>query len=196
MFVARCRRIPSNVKSPALKLCPVLWNTQTDNCTPIQSRDKQSVSVYLFNNFFTDFVPFDNFRYLSAVLDKNVMSKKYTESKEAQKLLETKLAEKIKECENLKRKSASLNAKMNRINTALEYFLTPNQIKLALQETKKVAWSPEEMLTAFTIKHLSKACYLFLRHKLNYPLPGISSLQRWMTMLSKDKVSPVKRRGV
>uniref|UniRef100_A0A0K8T297 THAP-type domain-containing protein n=1 Tax=Lygus hesperus TaxID=30085 RepID=A0A0K8T297_LYGHE len=126
-------------------------------------------------------------KYLSAVLDKNVMSKKYTECKEAQKALEIKLNERNKELELAKRKISTLQAKINRTNSALEYFLTPNQIKLALQETKKVAWSPEEMLTAFTIKHLSKACYLFLRHKLNYPLPGISSLQRWMTMLSKDK---------
>ncbi|KAF6215588.1 hypothetical protein GE061_010344 [Apolygus lucorum] len=126
-------------------------------------------------------------KYLSAVLDKNVMSKKYTECKEAQKALEIKLNERNKELELAKRKVSTLQAKINRTNSALEYFLTPNQIKLALQETKKVAWSPEEMLTAFTIKHLSKACYLFLRHKLNYPLPGISSLQRWMTMLSKDK---------
>ncbi|CAA9997871.1 unnamed protein product [Nesidiocoris tenuis] len=126
-------------------------------------------------------------KYLNAVADKSLVSRKFMEAKESQRTLETKLEEKEKELELVKKKVSVSQTRLNKIVSSLEHFLTPNQIKLALQETKKVAWTPEEMLMAFTIKHLSKACYLFLRHKLNYPLPGISSLQRWMGMLHKDK---------
>ncbi|XP_014256663.1 uncharacterized protein LOC106670658 [Cimex lectularius] len=109
----------------------------------------------------------------------------------------SELKQKLKACnEELKTKCQELQvstvmhdnvvAKLTKIETCLSKMLTPNQIKLLLNDVKKVSWTPQEMLSAFTIRYLSKRCYYYLRQKLNYPLPGISSVQRWAAVMTKQ----------
>ncbi|XP_045460330.1 uncharacterized protein LOC123670812 [Harmonia axyridis] len=37
----------------------------------------------------------------------------------------------------------------------------------------------EELSIAFTLRYLSKRAYIYVRESLHYPLPGLSTLQRW-----------------
>ncbi|EFA11760.1 Transposable element P transposase-like Protein [Tribolium castaneum] len=66
----------------------------------------------------------------------------------------------------------------------LKQFLTENQIALLLRTNKKVNWKDDEIAIAFTIRYYSKQCYLYLRDKLHYPLPALSSLRRWASKIN------------
>ncbi|XP_056647325.1 uncharacterized protein LOC130451987 [Diorhabda sublineata] len=52
---------------------------------------------------------------------------------------------------------------------------------------KKLFWTREEIATAFTLRYYSKKSYLFLRNKLHYSLPGLSSLRRWASQLNLNQ---------
>lgn len=62
--------------------------------------------------------------------------------------------------------------------------LSKNQLNMILRKQKRVVWSTDDISTAFTIRYFSKRCYVYLREKLKYPLPGISSLQRWASNIN------------
>uniref|UniRef100_A0A1Y1K3A3 Uncharacterized protein n=1 Tax=Photinus pyralis TaxID=7054 RepID=A0A1Y1K3A3_PHOPY len=62
---------------------------------------------------------------------------------------------------------------------AFKNCLTSNQVDIILKKKKKARWAPEEVSKAFTLRYFSKRCYIYLREKLHYPLPGLSTLQRW-----------------
>lgn len=66
-----------------------------------------------------------------------------------------------------------------KIKTAFADILTPNQVEIVLKKKTRARWTTEELGRAFTIRYFSKRCYIFLRGTLKYPLPGISTLQRW-----------------
>lgn len=48
-------------------------------------------------------------------------------------------------------------------------------------------WTHEEISTAFTLRYYSKKCYLYLRNKLHYPLPCISTLKKWASKICVDE---------
>ncbi|KAF0705882.1 THAP-type domain-containing protein, partial [Aphis craccivora] len=54
-----------------------------------------------------------------------------------------------------------------------------NQLDIILKKKKRVNWSTDEIAKAFTLRYFSKRAYLYVRHELHHPLPGISSLQQW-----------------
>ena len=58
-------------------------------------------------------------------------------------------------------------------------YLTPNQVDIILQKKSKARWTAEELSKAFTLRYFSKRCYIYLRQKLHYPLPGLSTLHQW-----------------
>lgn len=59
----------------------------------------------------------------------------------------------------------------------LQKVFTKNQISIICNKKKWVKWNQEEMSMAFTLRYYSKKCYLYLRNKLHYRLPGLSSLR-------------------
>lgn len=71
-----------------------------------------------------------------------------------------------------------------KLHEILRKILSENQIKLLLGKRKKVIWNEEEMAVAFTLRYYSKKSYIYLREKLNYPLPGLSSLRRWASKIN------------
>jgi hypothetical protein len=52
---------------------------------------------------------------------------------------------------------------------------------------KQVAWTSDEISLAFTLRYLSKRCYLFIKRKMKVPLPGLSTLQRWASKFVIDQ---------
>ncbi|KAB0804485.1 hypothetical protein PPYR_01455 [Photinus pyralis] len=69
------------------------------------------------------------------------------------------------------------------IEKALNGFLSKSQLDLVLGKKKKIVWRSDDISKAFAIRYFSKRCYTYLRETLKYPLPGISSLQRWASRL-------------
>ncbi|XP_035206866.1 uncharacterized protein LOC118181783 [Stegodyphus dumicola] len=64
-------------------------------------------------------------------------------------------------------------------NKTLQTIFTENQIKILTGKQKYVHWTNDEISNAFTLRYLSRKAYIFVRNKLQYPLPGVSSLRRW-----------------
>ncbi|XP_044262177.1 uncharacterized protein LOC123009737 isoform X1 [Tribolium madens] len=64
----------------------------------------------------------------------------------------------------------------------LSKVFSESQIKI-LSGKKKIYWSDDDMAVGYTIRHLSnRRCYMYLTKKLNFPLPAVSSIKRWMTL--------------
>lgn len=65
-----------------------------------------------------------------------------------------------------------------RCNILLKVF-SPAQISLLIGN-KKVYWSEDDLAKAFVLRHMgTKESYLYLKQTLNYPLPSLSSVQKW-----------------
>lgn len=84
-----------------------------------------------------------------------------------------------KEKHNLQRHKFKLDLDTMKARKILKTMFTKNQISILLGMKKRVNWTSEEISLAFTLRYLSKRCYLFIKRKLKIPLPGISTLQRW-----------------
>ncbi|XP_060847209.1 uncharacterized protein LOC132926823 [Rhopalosiphum padi] len=79
-------------------------------------------------------------------------------------------------------KQLSVNKTRNIEIQARKYLssvFSQNQLDLMMKKKKKVHWSRDEISKAFTLRYFSKRAYIYVKNELNYPLPGISSLQRW-----------------
>ncbi|KAL4135708.1 hypothetical protein QTP88_007303 [Uroleucon formosanum] len=63
----------------------------------------------------------------------------------------------------------------------LKTLFSTNQIDLIMKKKKKVHWTTDEISKAFTLMYFSKRAYIYVKDELHYPLPGLSSLQRWAT---------------
>eukprot|EP00102_Acyrthosiphon_pisum_P025339 XP_016662549.1 PREDICTED: uncharacterized protein LOC107884598 [Acyrthosiphon pisum] len=79
----------------------------------------------------------------------------------------------------------SLNKSQTIENQAKKYLSTiffTNQLNLIMQIKKRVHWKRAEISKAFTQlshKYFSKRACVYVKNELHYPLPGLSSLQRW-----------------
>lgn len=58
------------------------------------------------------------------------------------------------------------------IQEVFKNIFTTSQLDLLLRKKKKVTWTEADISIAFTLRYYSRRCYVFLRQKLNYPLPG------------------------
>lgn len=97
------------------------------------------------------------------------------------KVRERLLREKLKVCRRRQRESqtAANNAVSNKVKDILQDIFSETQISCLLSGKKQAKWKREDICKAVTIRAISRKCYTFLRNKLNFPLPGISTLKRW-----------------
>lgn len=72
----------------------------------------------------------------------------------------------------------------NKAKIAFDHFLSPNQVDILLKKKTKVRWTEEEFTKAFNILQFSKRFYVYLKDTLNYPLPGFSTLKKWISDVS------------
>lgn len=74
-----------------------------------------------------------------------------------------------------------------RTKVILSKVFSQTQIKV-LMGKKKTYWSDHDMAVAYTIRHLSSiSCYNYLVKNMNIPLPGLSSIKRWINVKSLGK---------
>ncbi|XP_046387212.1 uncharacterized protein LOC124156610 [Ischnura elegans] len=60
----------------------------------------------------------------------------------------------------------------SRVKEVLSKIFTDGQISLLLSDKKQVkCWTSEEIGRAFSIRYLSKRCYIHLRNQMKFPLP-------------------------
>lgn len=68
-----------------------------------------------------------------------------------------------------------------RVTEILSTVFSPGQIKVLISKKKKIKWSHEDICCAIALRSVSAKAYRYLRNKLKYPLPGMSSLRRWVS---------------
>lgn len=57
-----------------------------------------------------------------------------------------------------------------------------------LMGKKRSLWTDHDMAVAYTIRHLSNiSCYNYLTKNMNIPLPGLSSIKRWINVKGLGK---------
>lgn len=71
-----------------------------------------------------------------------------------------------------------------KINDVLSTIFSPGQIKKLLNPKKRINWSCEDIACAISLRSVSTKAYRYLRSKLKYPLPALSTLRKWATNLN------------
>ncbi|KAL4101118.1 hypothetical protein QTP88_021138 [Uroleucon formosanum] len=84
----------------------------------------------------------------------------------------------------LSQKFGELTSQTHCLEEALKSIFSQTQLSLITKQRKKVIWGTDDISKAFTIRYLSKRCYIYLRNKLHYPLPHVSTLVKWASRLS------------
>lgn len=96
--------------------------------------------------------------------------------------------EKLKQLEKVNKKLTSdlTSEKLDKncMEASLNKFLSKSQRDIIFGRKKKVVWTSEDVGNAFAIRYFSKECYVYLREKKKYPLPALSSLQRWASNIN------------
>lgn len=86
-----------------------------------------------------------------------------------------------------KRKRNRQAAVESKITEKLKTIFTQNQLDLLLGSKKIVRWTNEEISVALTLRYLGKRTYLYLKRKCHFPLPSLSTLNRWITNINVRK---------
>lgn len=95
---------------------------------------------------------------------------------------------------NLKKYAKHVFSKQ-RTKAILSKVFSQTQIKV-LMGKKKTYWSDHDMAVAYTIRHLSNiSCYNYLMKNMNIPLPGLSSIKRWINVKNLGKKKPKKQKN-
>lgn len=89
--------------------------------------------------------------------------------------------------EELKSLKRSKNQDVSReVETVLSRYFSPGQIRCILRRQRKIHWAAEDIASAISLKSVSAKAYRYLRNKLNYPLPHISTLRKWAQQFMCD----------
>lgn len=120
---------------------------------------------------------------------KNLLSN-YNKLRQKQLLMKNNIKQKFLENKQLKLRLCNRNKmlqvemkKNKNVKKLLQPFLNRSQWGTLLHNKKSVIWSSDDISKAFTIRYLSKQCYVYLRETLRYCLPHINTLQRWASKL-------------
>lgn len=67
---------------------------------------------------------------------------------------------------------------------SLQTVFTPGQIKLLMENKKRVKWTAEDITSAIGLKSLSLKAYKYLRDVKKFPLPSLTTLNMWCTIFN------------
>ncbi|XP_071572048.1 uncharacterized protein [Temnothorax nylanderi] len=67
----------------------------------------------------------------------------------------------------------------NEMRELLRTYFTEGQIRCIIKKRKWIHWSIDDYAAAISLRSISPKAYRYLRLKLNFPLPSLSSLRRW-----------------
>ncbi|KAJ8962037.1 hypothetical protein NQ314_005819 [Rhamnusium bicolor] len=94
---------------------------------------------------------------------------------------------------NIVTKIKDKNFTLHEQKILLSKVFSESQIKILFGK-QKLYWTNDDFAVGYTIRHLSnKRCYTYLTKKLNFPLPGLSSIKRWVTKNITRKLKRVKK---
>lgn len=83
--------------------------------------------------------------------------------------------------ENEKIAKQSRQRTITNVRSTLQTVFTEGQINLLLSPNKKwTHWTDDDIASAISLRCVSPKCYRFLRSTMKLPLPGFSTLNRWV----------------
>lgn len=94
-------------------------------------------------------------------------------------------AQKLKE-EVLSLKKCHQRDVDTKVTCILSRYFTPGQIRLVIKKQMRVKWTTEDIAAAISLKSVSSKAYRYLRYKLKYPLPHVSTLRKWTATFNCD----------
>jgi len=65
------------------------------------------------------------------------------------------------------------------VKEMLQLYFTEGQIRCIVERRKWVHWSIDDYASAISLRSVSPKAYMYLRLKLNYPLPSLATLRKW-----------------
>ncbi|KAJ4440540.1 hypothetical protein ANN_08681 [Periplaneta americana] len=95
----------------------------------------------------------------------------------------TKINNLWKELIACKKKERCAHNIHNKLVDGLSDIFTKTQIKVLTNKQKRVNWTDKDISAAFTLRYLGKKTYIYMRQKLHYPLPGLSTLEKWASKI-------------
>lgn len=95
----------------------------------------------------------------------------------------TKINNLRKELIACKKKERCAHNIHNKLVDGLSDIFTKTQIKVLTNKQKRVNWTDKDISAAFTLRYLGKKTYIYMRQKLHYPLPGLSTLEKWASKI-------------
>ncbi|XP_050100630.1 THAP domain-containing protein 6-like [Anopheles aquasalis] len=123
------------------------------------------------------------------------LQSKLKESRDANENLKDKLKKMEKELKNKDKKKYDSTQIMDVLKEKIKCTLSSNQVDLILKKRKRVKWTPEEISAALTLRYFSKRAYAYLAVDLNYPLPSLSTLQRYTMRNPNVRKGPKETRA-
>lgn len=155
---------------------------------------KRADEVYKFNraNYIKtraqlDEIKNSNFKLLKSIEDVTGELESWKE------IYQDRIKENISIKKQLKQYTKHIYTK-ERTKQILSKVFSDMQIKVLMGQ-KKGFWSDDDMAVGYTIKHLSNiTCYNYIIKNMNIPLPGLSSIKRWINVKNLGNKPKKKQR--
>nr|XP_022908184.1 uncharacterized protein LOC111419587 [Onthophagus taurus] len=156
--------------------CAAMTQTEETDRSTVTTQTEISANIFICSINVIDTIKEMNIK-MNSLRTENDRIKSIVVQKES---LIKKYKRQISILSKRQQKNTLTNANLNiKIKEKFKNVFTPTQLTKILKNKKKIHWNQTDITNAFTLRYLSKRCYLYLRNHLNYPLPGISTLQNW-----------------
>ena len=86
-------------------------------------------------------------------------------------------------------KSLKVMTKKNindKVIEVLSKIFTEGQVQALLSKQKRASWTTEDISAAISLRNVSAKAYRYMRSKLHYPLPALSTLRNWISQFDSS----------
>jgi len=113
--------------------------------------------------------PLENYKKINESLQTNmdILQKNLNSTNSVLKTTQKKMSEEIKIL-SLNKKKFIENQEKKLLSSVFSY----NQLNPISKNKKRIRWTRDEVVKAFTLRYLSKRSYIYVKNELHYPLPG------------------------
>lgn len=101
-------------------------------------------------------------------------------------LLEEEIKRQNREMNIVKKNLFDANNRMKNYKAAVEKCFTKSQIQTLTSGQCIRHWAEEDIISSLSLRSLGLKTYRYLREHCNFPLPGVSSLNRWLSDINVE----------
>uniref|UniRef100_U5EIH0 Putative transposable element n=1 Tax=Corethrella appendiculata TaxID=1370023 RepID=U5EIH0_9DIPT len=112
-----------------------------------------------------------------------LLNKKQEKIVEARKSMET-ITHSLKQLREIERKNLDIRLRQTLkccfSETQIASIMNAAEVNSSKQQQRQLKWNSNEIQNAFTIRCFSRNCFIYLRNKLNYPMPTVNQLRSFV----------------